>query len=138
MQILSAEFIDKSEKPEDKVFYLKMKGDYYRYMAEYKRDADRAEVANNALEAYKEADRLSQKDLSCTDTIRLGLALNFSVFYFEILNEQSKACELAKQAYESAEANVEQLPEGDYKDAHLILQLLRDNLTLWQSGNKFI
>jgi hypothetical protein len=48
-----------------------------------------------SLEAYEEADELG-KNMDPTHPIRLGLALNFSVFCFEILDEPMRACELAK------------------------------------------
>ncbi|CAN1340839.1 14-3-3-like protein B (Fragment) [Linum perenne] len=72
-------------------------------------------------------------DLAPTHPIRLGLALNFSVFYFEILNQSDKACSMAKQAFEEAIAEIDTLGEESYKDSTLIMQLLRDNLTLWTS-----
>ena len=71
--------------------------------------------------------------MKTTNPIRLGLALNFSVFYYEIMNEPSKACEMAKQAFDDAIANIEDLPEDQYKDSTTIMQLIRDNLTLWTS-----
>ena len=65
--------------------------------------------------------------------IRLGLALNFSVFYYEILNSPERACRLAKAAFDDAIAELDTLSEESYKDSTLIMQLLRDNLTLWTS-----
>ena len=65
--------------------------------------------------------------------IRLGLALNFSVFYYEILNSAERACRLAKAAFDDAIAELDTLSEESYKDSTLIMQLLRDNLTLWTS-----
>jgi len=118
-----------SIEPEEAVFYYKMKGDYHRYMAEYSASSG---VTEDARQAYDKALENSKK-LKATNPIRLGLALNFSVFYYEILDSQKQACELAKDAFDTAVGELEELTEEQYKDATLIMQLLRDNLTLWQS-----
>merc|ERR1712200_303550 len=76
---------------------------------------------------------ICNSEMQPTHPIRLGLALNFSVFYYEILNSPDKACQLAKQAFDDAIAQLDTLNEDSYKDSTLIMQLLRDNLTLWTS-----
>ena len=73
-----------------------MKGDYYRYIGEYTKGEGNKKVADSALEAYNNATEQAEKELKTTNPIRLGLALNFSVFYYEIMNKPSKACEMAK------------------------------------------
>ena len=108
-----------------------MQGDYLRYMSEYD---NKDEVNENAKIAYQAAYDAA-KPLKSTDPIKLGLALNFSVFYYEIQDDHKKACELAKSAFDTAVTRLENLTEEEYKDATLIMQLLRDNLTLWQSEN---
>ncbi|KAF3682506.1 14-3-3 protein 6 [Capsicum annuum] len=171
LKLLDSKLIGSAATGDSKVFYLKMKGDYYRYLAEFKTGAERKEAAENTLSAYKSAqetcrpDNLGGKneewifemcfkeqfgDNSCrkfirliqdianaelapTHPIRLGLALNFSVFYYEILNSPDRACNLAKQAFDEAIAELDTLGEESYKDSTLIMQLLRDNLTLWTS-----
>ena len=73
--------------------------------------------------------------LAPTHPIRLGLALNYSVFLYEVQSESMKACDLAKQAFDEAIAELDTLDEESYKDSTLIMQLLRDNLTLWTSDD---
>jgi len=115
---------------DSRVFWLKMKGDYFRYIAEFEREVKRTEAQEKALSAYQMALDES-KDLKCTNPILLGLALNFSVFYFEIMGDKEKACEMAKKYFDSAIPEIDRLEGDDYKDTTLILQLLRDNLALW-------
>lgn len=81
------------------------------------------------------ATEVAQTELTPTHPIRLGLALNFSVFYYEILNSPDRACHLAKQAFDDAIAELDSLSEESYRDSTLIMQLLRDNLTLWTSSD---
>jgi 14-3-3 protein epsilon len=133
LKVLDEHLVPSATTGESKVFYHKMKGDYHRYLAEFATGNDRKESAENSLIAYKTATDIAVTDLPPTHPIRLGLALNFSVFYYEILNSQDRACQLAKQAFDEAIAQLDTLSEDSYKDATLIMQLLRDNLTLWTS-----
>ncbi|XP_059437097.1 14-3-3-like protein C isoform X2 [Corylus avellana] len=118
---------------ESTVFFYKMKGDYYRYLAEFQTGDEREEAADQSKKAYETASTTAETDLPSTHPIRLGLALNFSVFYYEIMNSPERACYLAKQAFDEAISELDNLSEDSYKDSTLIMQLLRDNLTLWTS-----
>merc|ERR1711890_169242 len=133
LQLMGKHLIAKASNPESKVFYLKMKGDYYRYLAEVAVGDSRSEVVDDSQKAYQEAFEIAKSKMQPTHPIRLGLALNFSVFYYEILNSPEKACQLAKTAFDEAIAELDTLNEDSYKDSTLIMQLLRDNLTLWTS-----
>jgi hypothetical protein len=132
LDLLNKLIQDNSEPNEARIFYLKMTADYYRYLAEsVKTDPQYSE---KTLEYYTMAQELAEEKLDATHPIRLGLVLNFSVCYYEILNERNKACELAKAAFDSAISQLDTLQEAQYKDSTLIMQLLRDNLTLWTSN----
>ena len=50
------------------------------------------------------------------------------------MNSPDRACHLAKQAFDDAIAELDSLSEESYRDSTLIMQLLRDNLTLWTSS----
>ena len=176
LQIIDG-LVANSEETEPKVFYLKMKGDYLRYLAEFQTGPKKENSSSQANDAYAQADQFATNDskgLPPTDPIRLGLALNYSVFHYEIQNDPEKACQLAKKAFDDAIAELgtcvffvhscfkifrtsltfifhfsffilhssssfppsfaDTLSEESYKDSTLIMQLLRDNLTLWTSN----
>jgi len=127
---------DKADN-EDKINYLKMIGDYNRYRAEYLEGEPQNKVKKAAAEAYGKAVALAeaQGGLEETDPTRLGLMLNYSVFNYEVLKNKDEACKLAKAAFDAAIAKLDTLNDNSYKDSTLIMQLLRDNLTLWTSEN---
>jgi len=133
LSLLDKFLIAKASNAESKVFYLKMKGDYYRYLAEVAIGDAKTAVVDDSQKAYQDAFDISKSAMQPTHPIRLGLALNFSVFYYEIMSSPDKACQLAKQAFDDAIAELDTLNEDSYKDSTLIMQLLRDNLTLWTS-----
>jgi len=115
---------------EDIVFYLKMSGDYYRYLSEFNPTSDHSSTAEKF---YTEATDVANEHLPETHPTRLGLALNFSVCCYEILDKKDYACDIAKKAFDSAIEKLDTLNDNSYKDSTLIMQLLRDNLTLWTS-----
>ncbi|CAL9181006.1 unnamed protein product [Musa hybrid cultivar] len=133
LKLLDSHLGPSSTTAESKLFYLKMKGDYHRYLAEFKTGAERKQAAESTLLAYKSSQDIALAELAPTHPIRFGLALNFSVFYYEIVNSPDRACSLAKQAFDEAISELDTLSEESYKDSTLIMQLLRDNLTLWTS-----
>jgi len=122
---------------ESEVFYQKMAADYYRYLSEFKEGAGDEPAAEgvSATKHYEAAYNIAKEKLAETHPTRLGLALNYSVCYYEILKQPDKACELAKEAFDAAIQKLDSLTDDSYKDSTLIMQLLRDNLTLWTSEN---
>merc|ERR1712013_831736 len=136
LDLLDSNLIANANNGESKVFYQKMKADYYRYIAEYKAGDEKEGAAGKARSAYEMAQEVATKDLAVTHPIRLGLALNFSVFQYEVLSNPEEACKMARTAFEDAIAELDNVAEDSYKDSTLIMQLLRDNLTLWTSDQE--
>nr|KAJ0186616.1 hypothetical protein LSAT_V11C900455190 [Lactuca sativa] len=63
---------------------------------------ERKEPAMDVMNSYKAAQDIATTNMVPTHPLRLGLALNFPVFYYEILNSPDKACNMAKQESEEA------------------------------------
>ncbi|KAH8851775.1 14-3-3 protein like [Schistosoma japonicum] len=133
LTLLSKYLTPKSNGSESEVFYKKMEGDYYRYLSEVATGDARKEVVEKSQAAYEKATEIAEELLPSTHPIRLGLALNFSVFYYEIKCDPTQACNLAKRAFDTSIKELDTLKGESYKDSTLIMQLLRDNLTLWAS-----
>lgn len=118
------------------VFYMKMCGDYKRYLAEIIEDADaKSAAAQESAGFYEVALNCAQARLAPTHPTRLGLSLNMSVCYYEILGNSQEACRLAKEAFDAAIQKLDSLANDTYKDSTLIMQLIRDNLTIWTGDN---
>lgn len=133
---LLAKVTPPDQHAESYVFYQKMIGDYQRYIAEVTSESERQDAVDKSDKAYTAALNIAKKNLIPTHPIRLGLALNYSVFHYEIKNSRDQACSLAKAAFDEAIAELDDLSEESYKDSTLIMQLLRDNLTLWTADHQ--
>merc|ERR1712206_61314 len=117
LNLLDQNLISKAGNGESKVFYQKMKADYFRYIAEFSEGDAKIKAAENARLAYEEASKVAEKDLAVTHPIRLGLALNYSVFQYEVLSNPDEACKMARTAFEDAIAELDNVAEDSYKDA---------------------
>jgi 14-3-3 protein epsilon len=131
-KIVDKYLVPNATDSENKVFYLKLKGDYYRYKCELD-GKDFEETCNKAEKVYKEAYEIANKDIPITNSTRLGLALNYSVFYYEIKGLKEEACNIAKNAFDEAMKVLDDLEKSKAKDTLLIVQLLKENLILWSS-----
>ncbi|KEH16592.1 general regulatory factor 2 [Medicago truncatula] len=130
LELLDSKLIPSASSSEIRVVYYQMKGDYQRYMAEFKIGDDKKSAVEDIILSYKAAQDIAAADLRSSHPIRLGLALNFSVFYYEILNRFDEGLDMARQALDEAR-NELKLGDEYYKDSTVRMQLLRNNITLW-------
>eukprot|EP00668_Euglena_longa_P015369 GGOE01019443.1.p1 GENE.GGOE01019443.1~~GGOE01019443.1.p1 ORF type:complete len:223 (-),score=58.82 GGOE01019443.1:67-735(-) len=134
LSLLDEFLLPSAQDTEAMIFFLKMEGDYHRYFAETLSGAGEEGQKTRALEAYTKAHNLAVETLDPRHPLRLGVALNFSVFYYESLKSPDRSCTLAKQAFDEA---VQQgggpREEPPARESALIMSLLRNNLTLWTS-----
>jgi len=115
-----------------KTFYLKMKGDYYRYLAEFASGDAKEKAAEAADQAYRLGMNEALTNLPSEHPVFLGLALNFSVFLHEVRQDTKHAIATAKDALTNATTALSSSEEGTRSDAVLTMQLLQDNLALWE------
>lgn len=128
--------LTKAGDADSKAFFLKMIGDYCRYVAESAKGERLENTKQEALKCYQEASTLAEKDLGACNSIRLGLALNFSVFHYEVMQNVKKACELGDKALQDALDKLDDCDEETFRDAQSIIELLRENLALWKEEDE--
>merc|ERR1712157_421976 len=129
VEMIQSKVLNKDCGEEAKAFFVKMVGDYYRYIAENAKDSKLEDVKQKALKSYEEANQIN---LPPCNPIKLGLALNFSVFHYEVMKNHKAACDLADKALQEALDKIDELEEDDFRDAKSIIELLKENLTLWK------
>lgn len=130
LTLLESVLVPENSSVEALTFYLKMQGDYWRYLAEFAHGDARTRAAEQAKEAYSRGMQEAHT-LPTTHPVRLGLALNFSVFQHEVLLDTSGAVYTANTALSVAAEQLESVSEDSRQDAILTMQLLSDNLSLW-------
>ncbi len=110
-----------------KFFYHKMKGDYYRYIAENVDGDTKKKYSDLGLSAYNAALDVANS-IDYKNPIKLGLALNLSVFYYKV-GDKEQTCKLAQETKEALNGVDEE--EDEVKDAMSIVNLLQENLSMW-------
>ncbi|KAJ7488653.1 14-3-3 domain-containing protein [Mycena galericulata] len=133
IQILKDHLLQSTQSCESLVFFRKMMGDFYRYLAEFSTEVERRSHIEQALEAYTVASHLASHDpeIPPTHPTRLGLAINFSIFYHDILENLDEGWEHAHQAFNDGIKHLDLLTEETYRESIFLLQLLKENVMLW-------
>ena len=131
VKIVKDKCMKSASTDESKAFFYKMAGDYYRYVAESATPDKIESVKSGALENYQLA-QTQCESLNACNPITLGLALNFSVFHYEVMNNHKEACELGEKALTEALEKIDDVDEETFRDAKSIIELLKENLSLWK------
>eukprot|EP00929_Paragymnodinium_shiwhaense_P048657 TRINITY_DN2456_c6_g1_i1.p1 TRINITY_DN2456_c6_g1~~TRINITY_DN2456_c6_g1_i1.p1 ORF type:complete len:239 (+),score=59.03 TRINITY_DN2456_c6_g1_i1:81-797(+) len=135
LALLDGTLIGEASDCESKVFYTRMKGDHYRYLAEVTSGNDKAKAAEHARKAYEAAVEIAERNLCVSNPVRLGLMLSYSSFQYDVLQSPEQAVRTARTAFEDAIADKD-IVEETYKEGTEIMQMLRDNITLWISDHE--
>ena len=118
---------------ENEIYVHKLKADYYRYICEFAEGNEKEENLKEADNFYKKAYNNSIKNLPVNNCTRVGVALNYAIFLYEIKGDKKVAFELAKKAFDESMKFVDDLEKPKWRDTLFIIQLLKENLIFWSS-----
>ncbi|KAK2958473.1 putative 14-3-3 protein like protein [Blattamonas nauphoetae] len=131
LNILKTNLIPSATREQDLIIYHRMIGDYNRYLAEFVSGTAKQDAARNARQNYQTATEMGKAHLPPESPDRLSVAMNYSTFFFDILNSTDRAIAVAKEAFDDAIGQIDKLEEKEFVRASMICQLLRDNISLW-------
>ena len=131
--LIDTYLIPNSNDHENEITFYKLKADYLRYICEFAEGNEKEESLKKAEEFYKKAYNSSLKNLPVNNCTRVGVALNYAIFLYEIKGDKKVAFELAKKAFDESMKFVDDLEKPKSRDTLFIIQLLKENLIFWSS-----
>jgi hypothetical protein len=134
LHLLKTFLLDTKENDlESTIFYLKLKGDYHRYLAEIYVESEQEREIDNSEQTYLNALELA-RELQNTHPLKLGCSLNLAVLYYEQRNNREEACRVAKQALDDSVKMIEELERNSKsKESYTLLQVLKENYYIWSN-----
>lgn len=144
IKIIEEDCIEITGHPLPLIFFKKLQGDLYRYMAKHSVGKDLAEktkIKDQCHKTYKEAvamleierDRRINAGLKDQiDPIRLSLNLNYAVFLYEVENSKKKALRILKQQIQDALDDFESWDPSKIEQIKQQVELIQENINLWK------
>ncbi|EFC37940.1 predicted protein [Naegleria gruberi] len=113
------------------VFYAQLKGDFYRHVLTVDPESAKDELLKEKCLNSYESGIETIKSLSIVDPTRLSLIISLVVYYSDVLKDKKKAIEMAQSEFDKAIPEVDYLSDEWYREAILLLQILKDNIIMW-------
>ena len=124
-------FLRQAFSIESKVFYMKIKADTFRYLAQFETGKNVLKVIGETEKRYLEAVKEAQS-METTHPLRLALMLNYATFKYEIEQNFTSAIEIAAEAFQESLAFFPGLEELEKDETLRIMILLEQNIDLWK------
>ena len=125
--------IPNAQNGESKILYMKLKADFFRYHCEFAEGKEFEEASDNARKIYKECFELAEKILPLYNEVRLGLALNYSVFEYDIMDNKKEAYDMALKIYNDVMKILDDVEKKRASDNLLLIQLIKENINIWSN-----
>ena len=132
IETIESHLIPKTTDTDNKAFYTKLMADYYRYIAEYAGGEEKQQSIDKSLEYYKQATELA-KCLPRENATKMGIALNFSILYSDLLNDKLSAIRITEDCMFKSEKVLSRINKNDwdYEQSFKISDYLYHNYRLW-------